>query len=165
MDEPLPINQRQKYYELLLDSLSKLDQEGVEIIPQTMPPFPWHFGGQIYHNLFVDPQDIAEFCSQHNYRICLDISHSKLACNHHNFSFKEFVEKVGFYTAHLHIADAEGLDGEGLQIENGDIDFPALAEDLKKTAPNASFIPEIWQGHKNEGEGFWLALERLEIFF
>ena len=165
LDEPLPINQRQKYYELLLDSLSKLDQEGVEIIPQTMPPFPWHFGGQIYHNLFVDPQDIAEFCSQHNYRICLDISHSKLACNHHNFSFKEFVEKVGFYTAHLHIADAEGLDGEGLQIENGDIDFPALAEYLKKTAPNASFIPEIWQGHKNEGEGFWLALERLEIFF
>ena len=165
LDEPLPINQRQKYYELLLDSLSKLDQEGVEIIPQTMPPFPWHFGGQIYHNLFVAPQDIAEFCSQHNYRICLDISHSKLACNHHNFSFKEFVEKVGFYTAHLHIADAEGLDGEGLQIENGDIDFPALAEDLKKTAPNASFIPEIWQGHKNEGEGFWLALERLEIFF
>ena len=111
LDEPLPINQRQKYYELLLDSLSKLDQEGVEIIPQTMPPFPWHFGGQIYHNLFVDPQDIAEFCSQHNYRICLDISHSKLACNHHNFSFKEFVEKVGFYTANLHIADAEGLDG------------------------------------------------------
>ena len=165
LDEPLPINQRQKYYELLLDSLSKLDQEGVEIIPQTMPPFPWHFGGQRYHNLFVAPQDIAEFCSQHNYRICLDISHSKLACNHHNFSFKEFVEKVGFYTAHLHIADAEGLDGEGLQIENGDIDFPALAEDLKKTAPNASFIPEIWQGHKNEGEGFWLALERLEIFF
>ncbi|CCQ68499.1 N-acetylneuraminate synthase [Crocosphaera watsonii WH 0402] len=165
LDEPLPINQRQKYYELLLDSLSKLDQEGVEIIPQTMPPFPWHFGGQRYHDLFVAPQDIAEFCSQHNYRICLDISHSKLACNHHNFSFKEFVEKVGFYTAHLHIADAEGLDGEGLQIENGDIDFPALAEDLKKTAPNASFIPEIWQGHKNEGEGFWLALERLEIFF
>ena len=165
LDEPLPINQRQKYYELLLDSLSKLDQEGVEIIPQTMPPFPWHFGGQIYHNLFVAPQDISEFCSQHNYRICLDISHSKLACNHHNFSFKEFVEKVGFYTAHLHIADAEGLDGEGLQIENGDIDFPALAEYLKKTAPNASFIPEIWQGHKNEGEGFWLALERLEIFF
>ena len=165
LDEPLPINQRQKYYELLLDSLSKLDQEGVENIPQTMPPFPWHFGGQIYHNLFVAPQDISEFCSQHNYRICLDISHSKLACNHHNFSFKEFVEKVGFYTAHLHIADAEGLDGEGLQIENGDIDFPALAEYLKKTAPNASFIPEIWQGHKNEGEGFWLALERLEIFF
>ncbi|MGK7886071.1 MAG: N-acetylneuraminate synthase family protein, partial [Crocosphaera sp.] len=109
LDEALPINQRQKYYDLLLDSLSKLDQEGVEIIPQTMPPFPWHFGGQRYHNLFVDPQDIAEFCSQHNYRVCLDTSHSKLACNHHHLSFKEFIEQVGPYTAHLHIADAQGL--------------------------------------------------------
>ena len=26
----------------------------------------------------------------------------------------------------------------------------------------ASFIPEIWQGHKNDGEGFWIALTRLE---
>ena len=63
------------------------------------------------------------------------------------------------------VADAEGVDGEGLQIGEGDIDFPALAEDLEKTANNASFIPEIWQGHKNDGEGFWTALERLEKLF
>ena len=25
----------------------------IEIIPQSMPPFPWHFGGQRFHNLFV----------------------------------------------------------------------------------------------------------------
>jgi sugar phosphate isomerase/epimerase len=165
LDEPLPIKQREKFYDLLLESLSKLDMSGVEIIPQTMPPFPWHFGGQRYHNLFVDPQDIANFCASNNYRVCLDTSHSKLACNHHNLSFKEFMEKVGPYTAHLHIADAEGLDGEGLQIGEGNMDFPALAEDLNKTASNASFIPEIWQGHKNEGEGFWIALERLEKLF
>jgi N-acetylneuraminate synthase len=30
--------------------------------------------------------------------------------------------------------------------------------------PHASFIPEIWQGHKNRGEGAWMALERLENF-
>ena len=151
-------------YQLRVESLSALDSEGIEIIPQTMPPFPWHFGGQRYHNLFVDPEDIVEFCSQNKYRVCLDVSHSKLACNHHKLSFKEFIEQVGPYVAHLHIADAEGLDGEGLQIGEGDLDFPALAEDLTKTAPQATFIPEIWQGHKNEGEGFWLALERLEKF-
>ena len=33
---------------------------------------------------------------------------------------------------------------------------------MEKKAPSASFIPEIWQGHKNNGEGAWLALERLE---
>ena len=32
-------------------------------------------------------------------------------------------------------------------------------------APGVSFIPEIWQGHVNNGEGFWTALERLESWF
>lgn len=165
IDAPLHESQRSLLYEILLKSLSKLDTEGVEIIPQTMPPFPWHFGGQRYHNLFVDPKDTASFCSKYGYRVCLDVSHSKLACNHHKLSFKEFVEQVAPFTAHLHIADAKEVDGEGLQIGEGEIDFPALAEYLQKTAPNASFIPEIWQGHKNEGEGFWVALESLEKFF
>jgi sialic acid synthase SpsE/sugar phosphate isomerase/epimerase len=164
-DAPLHLSKRSALYNLLLDSLSVLDMEGVEIIPQTMPPFPWHFGGQHYHNLFVDPQDTAKFCYDNGYRVCLDISHSTLACNHYKWSFKQFIEQVGPLTAHLHIADAEGVDGEGLQIEKGEIDFPALVEDLEKTAPKASFIPEIWQGHKNEGEGFWLALEKLETYF
>lgn len=164
LDSPLGRSQREQLYELLSDSFSQLDATGVEVIPQTMPPFPWHFGGQRYHNLFVDPQDTSAFCQRYGYRICLDTSHSKLACNHHKWSFKEFIEQVGPYVAHLHIADSEGLDGEGLQIGAGEIDFPSLAEDLDKTAPKASFIPEIWQGHKNEGEGFWIALERLEYF-
>ena len=33
--------------------------------------------------------------------------------------------------------------------------------DFKK----ATFIPEIWQGHKNGGEGFWIALKKLEKYF
>jgi N-acetylneuraminate synthase len=49
-----------------------------------------------------------------------------------------------------------------LQIGEGDIDFVRLGEILGKGSPNASFIPEIWQGHKNGGEGFWVALERIE---
>jgi N-acetylneuraminate synthase len=127
-----------------------------------MPPFPWHFGGQRCQNLFMDADEIASFCTEHNYRVCFDTSHSKLACNHHRWSFSEFIDKVGPYAAHLHIADASGVDGEGLQINEGDIDFPALGRSLRKACPEASFIPEIWQGHKNGGEGFWRALEILE---
>lgn len=164
-DAPLPVSKRPHMYEILRESLAAVEAEAVEIIPQTMPPFPWHFGGQRYHNLFIDPEDIVGFCQQNRYRVCLDVSHSKLACNHHNWSFKEFIDQVGRYTAHLHIADASGVDGEGLQIGEGEIDFAALAEDLTKTAPEATFITEIWQGHKNEGERFWIALERLEKFF
>jgi N-acetylneuraminate synthase len=152
-------------HEMIAESLQMIDQGGVEIILQTMPPFPWHFGGQRYHNAFVFSQDIVNFCDSYGYRICLDISHSQLACNYYGNSFREFLKSVGKYSAHLHIVDAYGIDGEGLQIGEGVTDFGMVADLLDSVAPNASFIPEIWQGHKNNGEGFWIALEKLEQWF
>jgi sialic acid synthase SpsE/sugar phosphate isomerase/epimerase len=147
----------------LQDSLHQLrGLDEVEVIPQTMPPFPWHFGGQRYHNLFVNAEFIREFCQDEGYRVCLDVSHSKLACNHLHVPFREFLEQILPFTAHLHLADAGGVDGEGLQIGEGEIDWPQVFQMLADLAPEASFIPEIWQGHKNSGEGAWLALERLE---
>ncbi|MEE3145736.1 MAG: N-acetylneuraminate synthase family protein [Bacteroidota bacterium] len=162
---PLPTFERKKLYKILLNSFAQLDSSGIEIIPQTMPPFPWHMGGQQFHNLFIEPAEIVEFCESENFRICFDVSHSKLACNNLQYSFQSFVESVGKVTAHLHLADAKGVDGEGLQIGDGEIDFLALSAALETQAPNASFIPEVWQGHKNEGEGFWVSLENLEKWF
>ena len=121
-----------------------------------------YFGGQLYCNLFVDADDTAQFCRDAGLRLCLDISHSKLTSNYRRESFTGFVEKVGKYVAYLHIVDAAGVDGEGLQIGEGEIDFTELARSLDRLCPDASFIPEIWQGHKQGGEGFWIALERLE---
>lgn len=155
---------RKPLYDLVAESLSKVDQEGVEITIQTMPPFPWHFGGQSYHNLFMCADEIMEFYRQYGYRCTLDISHSKLACNYFKWDFDSFVEKVGPATAHLHIVDAEGVDGEGVQIGTGDVDFESLGKILNKHAPGIQFIPEIWQGHKNGGEGFWHALDLLERY-
>ncbi|MEN9544514.1 MAG: hypothetical protein RLZZ598_1347, partial [Pseudomonadota bacterium] len=68
--------QRQAGYARLADSLRQLDATGVEVIAQTMPPFPWHFGGQRFHNLFVASEDIVDFCAGQRLRICLDVSHS-----------------------------------------------------------------------------------------
>jgi N-acetylneuraminate synthase len=162
MNQLRSTDDRYELYGRLLQSLGALDTNGVEVIPQTMTPFPWHFGGQRYHNIFVHPDEICAFCQGHGYRICLDVSHSKLACNNAKLNFSEFLHRVGPYTAHLHIADAEGVDGEGLQVGEGELDFSELGAALAHSAPNARFIPEIWQGHKNNGEGFWVALERLE---
>jgi len=161
----MPVSERGALYDLIAESLSEVDQSGVEIIPQTMPPFPWHFGGQRFHNLFMMADEIVNFCIIHGYRVCLDVSHSQLACTHFKVSFKEFLERVGPYSAHLHVVDAEGVDGEGLQIGEGVVDFAMVAEIMDKCAPKASFIPEIWQGHKNDGAGFWFALDKLEKWF
>lgn len=162
MDAPLPASEIRSYYERFSQSLSELDMDGVELIPQTMAPFPWHFGGQRYQNIFVRIDEIVEWCEKLKLRMCFDISHSRLTCNHFGVNFYDFAKKIAPFSTHLHLGDAKGLNGEGLQVGDGEIDFGLLGEILKKGCPNASFIPEIWQGHKNGGEGFWVALERLE---
>lgn len=162
MDAPLPASEKPKLYETFAKSLSQLDADGVELIPQTMAPFPWHFGGQRFQNIFIFPEESAKMCAQLGIRMCVDISHTKLASNYLGFDFLGGIAALGPYTSHYHLGDSKGVDGEGLQIGDGEIDFAALGAVMARTAPSASFIPEIWQGHKNLGEGFWVALERLE---
>lgn len=160
----LSIKEKNIMYKKVKSSLDSLDIENVELVIQTMPPFPWHFGGQSHHNLFINPNEIIDFCKMSGYRICLDISHSQMACNHYHWELNDFVSKVAQYTAHLHISDAHGVDGEGVQIGGGDVDFYQLGKKIDKLIPKVGFIPEIWQGHKQKGSGFWNALEFLEEF-
>ena len=162
MDQPLPESAIRGYYERFAKSLEELDMDGVELIPQTMAPFPWHFGGQRYQNIFVRIDEIIEWCTKLKLRVCFDVSHSRLTCNHLGIDFYDFSRRIAPFTAHLHLGDARGLNGEGLQIGDGEIDFVRLGKILEIGCPRASFIPEIWQGHKNGGEGFWVAMERLE---
>lgn len=158
----LPSDALPALYKRLEHSLTQLDTAGVEIIPQTMPPFPWHFGGQQFHNLFVDADSIVAFCRRQDMRVCLDVSHSKLACNHRHESFADFLRAILPYTAHMHLADAQGVDGEGLQIGSGEVDWGELFRITAELPHTPSFIPEIWQGHKNGGAGAWNALALLE---
>lgn len=162
MDDPLSNEEKLDRYNMLGDSLSFLDRSGVELIPQTMAPFPWHFGGQRFQNLFVFDHEIVEWAEKLNLRFCLDISHSALACAHFNKDLYDFVATVAPITAHIHVGDAKGVNGEGLQIGQGEICFDKLCRILQEKCPNATFIPEIWQGHKDNGSGFWTALNSLE---
>ena len=97
-----------------------------------MAPFPWHFGGQRYQNMFISAEEIVTYCEKLNLRMCFDISHCMLACNHFNWDIYEFSEKVAPYTAHIHIGDAIGVNGEGLQIGQGEINFKKLGKILKR---------------------------------
>ena len=162
MDKNFTNEEVKSGYKIFCQSLDELNIDGVELIPQTMAPYPWHFGGQRFQNLFVHPDEIIHWCKQLNIRMCFDISHSMLTSNNFGYCFYDFCEQIAPYTAHLHIGDAKGLNGEGLQIGDGSIDFDKVGKILKSLAPSATFIPEIWQGHKNDGEGFWKALDLLD---
>lgn len=147
-------------YANFTESINELDTEGVEILPQTNAPFPWHFGGQRYQNLMLDSISIKRICEENNLRICLDVSHSALFCNHTNLDILEFIQDVGEYVAHLHISDSKGTNGEGLQVGDGSLNFSKIFNSLDIYCPQVSFIPEIWQGHKNNGSGFKFALNK-----
>ena len=156
-------NEIQEKTEILKRSLAEIDFTGVELSIQTMPPYPWHFGGQQYHNLFVDPEFIDKFCSETGHKICLDVSHSMMTCNYLKIDFmKEYYPKIENHVNYMHIVDAKDVDGEGVQIGSGDVPFEELCDSLNKDLPDVAFVPEVWQGHKDSGAGFWEAMRFLE---
>jgi len=155
---------KKRKYEILEDSLAQIDLSEVDLSIQTMPPFPWHFGGQSYHNLFVDPYEINDFCTRTHYKICLDVSHSAMACSYFGWDLIEFCNLVSKHINYFHIVDAKGADGEGVEIGKGDVNFVLLSKIINKNNPNIPFIPEVWQGHKDSGAGFFNALNFLEKY-
>ena len=156
-------NEIQEKTDILKRSLAEIDFTGVELSIQTMPPYPWHFGGQQYHNLFVDPEFIDKFCSETGHKICLDVSHSMMTCNYLNVDFmKEYFAKIKKHVNYMHVVDAKDVDGEGVQIGSGDVPFKELCNSLNNDLADVAFVPEVWQGHKDSGSGFWDALMFLE---
>lgn len=164
-DRHLRAEERYPLYERVQQGLERIDEAGVRLTPQTVPPFPWLMGGQQFHNLFMEPEDTVWFCETYGRRLTFDVSHSKLAANFYQRPFSEYIDLMGPHTEHLHIVDSVGVDGEGVQVGEGEVDFKDLAERMDRLAPDAPFIPEIWMGHVNNGEGFFTALDRLREWF
>lgn len=160
-DEFISISKRNRYYDNLIKSLKELSNPNIEILPQTMAPYPWHFGGQRYQNLFMDILEIKKFCKSTKIRICNDLSHAYLACNAFGWDYYSYVKDLTPYTAHYHISDGSDFAGEGLEIGKGTINFTKLCKIIKSHKNKVSFIPEIWQGHTNNGAGFWKSLKTL----
>lgn len=146
----------------LIKSLSELETKGAEILLENLPPYPWYFGGQWKGNYFMNAETIRAFCEKTGYGICFDLSHAVLYCNAKEKDIVDYIRIVKPYIRHIHFADAYGLDGEGVQIGEGDIDFnsvmPLFSDYL------GSWVPEIWRGHLQNGKGFIDALIKLKEF-
>lgn len=163
-DVRMTADERVEAYDRLARRLALIDDAGVELSMQTLPPFPWYFGGQLHCNLFVDAESTREFADRVGKGICLDISHTQMTYTWLGLPLGPAVEHLLPVVNHLHLADATGVSGEGVQIGEGDIDFADLASSLNHLSPGVPFIPEIWQGHLSRGAGFIEGLHRLEAY-
>ncbi len=153
---------KDKMYKTLASSLRQIDQKDVQIMLENLPPYPWYKGGQWFSNVFMDHVEIDAFCKKYKYAMCYDTSHAQLYCNFAKKDPLEFVKKIKSHIKHVHISDGIGTDGEGIQIDEGDVPFKDLVLEILKT--KATISPEIWMGHRNGGEGVWTALERLKKY-
>lgn len=160
-DKDYPENNKHRI-ETLIESLSQIKTNNSEILVENLPPYPWYLGGQWNSNIFMDAKEIEKFCQDTGRKICFDTSHSKLYCNSVNKDFFEEFRIIKKHIKHIHIGDAKGVDGEGIQIDEGEIDFEKffdLAKDYDGTIVN-----EIWMGYTNDFLGFKIANEKIKKY-
>ncbi|WP_080807595.1 N-acetylneuraminate synthase family protein [Desulfamplus magnetovallimortis] len=145
--------------EALLKSVSEIDHNGVELLLENMPPYPWFFGGEWKGNYFMAAEEIVSICKETGLNIVFDLSHAAMYCNAKDLDLYKYIETVLPFTRHLHLADAYGLDGEGVQFGEGDIDLDKVMPVF--SSYRGSWVPEIWRGHLNNGRGFLKAISIL----
>ncbi|MBI4369975.1 MAG: N-acetylneuraminate synthase family protein [Elusimicrobia bacterium] len=154
-----PKNNREILLDAAAESFRRLDSQGVALLPENLPPQPWYFSGQWYQNVFCSSKDMVYFCRQMGLKMTFDFSHAQLFCNATGESLDAYAKEVSPFVSHLHVADGAGVQGEGLQIGDGEIDFERIFASLG--APRWSWVPEIWRGHQLGYRGFIVALQRL----
>lgn len=138
-----------------IDNFKKLkfNPDDIEILPENLPPRPWYLGGQYFQYGFMEAEHMIAFCKFFDLNMTLDVCHAALHCNHNHTSLDEYVKKLLDISSHFHLSDAIGIDGEGVQIGEGTINFESLMAVLKQKNGPFSWVTEIWSAHVNHGAG------------
>jgi N-acetylneuraminate synthase len=160
MDEP--VGDCRRLLDRAAESFARLDAKGTILLPENLPPRPWYLGGQWFQNVFTSPEEMVEFCRTTGLGMTLDISHAQLYCNLHGRDLCDYATLCLPHTRHVHVADASGLDGEGLQVGEGVVEWERLLRLMGDY--EFSWLPEIWSGHLNEAAGFIEAINRLSKY-
>jgi len=149
---------RERFFEEHSSLFQSYLNRGVEIIPQWLPPIAWYFGGSIRLHVMNDVEDVT-FIKKYNLGICMDVCHMILGRNFFDFSANSVMNDLESQIRHLHIADAIGIDGEGLSFGDGEPENISL---IRRTLDyDCMKVIEVWQGHLDNGAGFRKALTKL----
>lgn len=152
----------EEFYSQHASLLSKYRQRGISVLPQWLPPIAWYFGGSVKLEAVNQPRDIA-LIREHELPICMDVCHLCMGDSVFDFDALESINALSDFIEHVHIADAAGIDGEGLQFGEGDPkNIPAIEAAMKFDCIK---VIEVWQGHLDDGAGFAKALNRLYELF
>lgn len=136
--------------------------EQIDILPENLPPRPWYLGGEWHQYGFMKAEDMVRFCSELDLGVAFDACHAFLFCNLYQVDFLDYTRTILPLVRHMHISDAEGISGEGLQVGEGEIDFAIFLKEIGKN--DFSWVPEIWSGHHHHGAGIYKALLNLESY-
>jgi N-acetylneuraminate synthase len=159
------LSTHQEMISVAIHNFKKLDfsHNDIDILPENLPPRPWYLGGEWYQYAYGPYDDMIRFCKEFDLKMTFDLSHAQLWCTMNNSSLEDYTKNIMPYVAHLHISDAVGLNGEGVQIFEGDVDFEKVFYMLKNYS--YSWVTEIWSGHLHDGCGTHKALCDLENYY
>ena len=157
-DQKLDLKKRYKDIKMTIIKCYKSNK--IEVLPQWLPPIAWYFGGSAIMKLFCNPNDL-KMINKLKIKICLDLSHFILSCNYQKVNLNNYINKYKGLFKHYHIADASGVDGEGLEIGSGDLlKYKKILVNI--TNNNKIKVLESWQGHLNRGLIFKKEISKLE---
>ena len=162
LKEFYPLEKTNNLYEKLYFYIKELNKKykDLKILPQTLPVNAWYLGGRRIVNLFADPRLIYKFCKKYKMKICLDTAHTIMSSNFYKLDPTEWLIKLLEFADHVHLVDAKGDSDEGLNFGDGDLNLLKITTQMN-FKKGLTYIPEIWQGHHNMGEGFKKALSTL----
>ena len=126
--------------------------QGVELLIENLPGHCWFFGGNWLAGLVTSGAQLRAVAERHGIGATLDLCHLYLAAQSHKYDLLAEIRAALPVVRHLHYSDASGVDGEGLQIGEGEA---PLREMLAAVAGlDAVAVPEIWFGHEKGGAKF-----------
>lgn len=130
-------------------------ESGLDIAFQWLPPFAWYFGGSVKLNAFNKLIDV-DYILQNKLNICLDTSHLLMSAKYFEYDPSLILKSLQNQILHFHLADATGIDGEGVHLGQGDVENRNFLKEVLGYPQRK--VLEVWQGHLNLYQGFYDAI-------
>ena len=128
----------------------------IKFLPQWLPKKAWYFGGSFDTEVFSSSSDI-DFIKEYDIKICLDVAHLIMAANFYQEDWYSWFKRLKKNTDHIHLSDAYGINGEGVEFGKGELTNIQEIIGIDKIK-----VLEVWQGHLNSFSGFKEAIKYLE---